>query len=94
MVGSGIDQREVIGQNSRLEVALAVGFHTDTRTRKVCRADIGHLAIENHYLEMDSRAELALQLLIESRLLIEIRTEIRSRLLGVQQPYLHTTPDE
>ena len=55
MVGGSINQREVIGQNSRLEVALAIGLHTNTCTRKICRADVCHLAIENHHLEMDSR---------------------------------------
>lgn len=94
MVSSGIYQRKVIGQNARLEVAFAIRLHTDACARKVCRADIGHLAIENHHLEMDSRAEFALQLFYESRILIEILTEVRSRLLGVQQPHLHTTPDE
>ena len=83
MVGSGIYLHKVIGQDSRLEVALAVGLHTNACTCKVCRADIGHLAIKNHHLEMDSRAEPALQLLYESRVLIKIRTEIRSRLFGV-----------
>ena len=94
MVGGGINQHEVVGHNSRLEVALAIGLHPNTCTRKVCRTNVCHLAIENHHLEMDSRTEPALQLLYESRILIKIFTEVRARLFGVQQSHLHTSPYE
>jgi hypothetical protein len=52
MVGGGINQREVIGQNTRLEVALAIGLHPNASTRKVCRADIDHLAITSECLTL------------------------------------------
>ena len=52
MVGGGIDQRKVIGQNTRLEVALAIGLHPNASTRKVCRADIDHLAITSECLTL------------------------------------------
>ena len=94
MVGCGIDQREVVGQNTRLEVAFAIGLHTDTRARKICRANICHFAIENHHLEMDSWAESAFQPFEKSRMLVEIILEIRTWLLGVQQSHLHASPDE
>ena len=61
VVGCGIYQRKVIGQNPRFEITLAVGLHSDTCARKVGGANVGHLAIENHHFEMDSRAEFALQ---------------------------------
>ena len=83
MVGGGIDQSEIVSQYPALEVALAIGLHTDTRTRKVCRANICHLAIENHHLEVDSRTEFTLQILYESRIFVEIRTKVRTWLFGV-----------
>ena len=52
MVGSSINQRKVIGQNTRLEVALAIGLHPNASTRKVCRADIDHLAITSECLTL------------------------------------------
>lgn len=54
MMSRSINQRKVIGQNSCLIIAFAVGLHSDTRTREVCRADIGHLSIVNHHLGVDS----------------------------------------
>ena len=44
VVSCSIDQCEVVGQNTRLEVAFAIGLHTYARTREVCRADICHFA--------------------------------------------------
>ena len=41
MVGRSIDQPQIIGQNTRLEVALAVALYSDARTRQIRRADIG-----------------------------------------------------
>ena len=52
VVGGGIYQRRIIGEDSGLEVAVVVAFHTHAGTSEVGGADIGHRAVENHYLEM------------------------------------------
>ena len=54
MVGSGIYQRRFVGEDTGLEVAVIVAFHTHTGTCEVGRTDVGGSAVENHYLEMYS----------------------------------------
>ncbi len=57
VVGGGIRQRRVVGEDTGLEVAVVVAFHAYAGTCEVGGADVGFRAVENHYLEMHSWAK-------------------------------------
>jgi hypothetical protein len=57
VVGGGIDQLGVVGEDTGLEVAVVVAFHTYAGTCEVGGADVGGSTVKNHYLEMHSWAE-------------------------------------
>ena len=90
VIGGGIDQRRFVGEDAGLEVAVVVAFHTDAGTSEVGGADIGYRAVENHYLEMHSWTELALQFRPQAWILVEILAEVLTWLLSVQQAHLDT----
>ena len=91
MVGGGIDQQWLVGEDAGLEVAVVVAFHTYAGTCEVGGADIGYRAVENHYLEMHPWAESPFQPAPQPRILVEILAEVFARFFGVQQPHLDTT---
>ena len=90
VVGGGIDQLGVVGEDTGLEVAVVVAFHTHAGTCKVGGADVGHRAVKNHYLEMHPWAEPPLQPAPQSGILVEILAEILSWLFGMKQPHFDT----
>ena len=55
------DERRVVREDARLEVAPASGFHSHACAREVGRTYIGLLPVKNEYLEMHPRAEVPLQ---------------------------------
>lgn len=61
MVGGGIDQLGVVGEDTGLEIAVVGAFHTEAGSCEVGGADVGGSAVENHYLEMHPWAEPPLQ---------------------------------
>ncbi len=81
--GGGIDQLGVVGEDTGLKVAVVVAFHTDAGTSEVGGADIGYRAVENHYLEMHTRAEPPLQLAPQSWIFVEIGPEVLARFFSV-----------
>lgn len=52
LVGGGIDQRGVVGQDACLEIAGRRAFHAGACTGQIGRADVGDLAIEDQHLEV------------------------------------------
>lgn len=101
VVGGGIDQGGLVGEDARLEVARRRALHSHPGAGQVGRADVGQRAVENQNLEMHTRTEAALQrigltLSVERRCraapqtleTVEILAEILARLLGVQQAHL------
>ena len=88
MVNGGIYQVRLIGQYTGFEVASACALHPEASTGKVGRSDIGHLEIEDDYLEVDTGAENALQTGEEDRIAVEVLAEVRPRLLGVDEAHL------
>ena len=90
VVGGGIDQLGVVGEDTGLEVAVVVAFHTHAGAREVGGADVGGGAVENHYFEMHPWAESPLQTAPQPRILVEILAEILSWLFGMQQPHIDT----
>lgn len=91
VVGGGIYQLRIIGEDAGLEVAVVVAFHADAGTCEVGGADVSGGAVEYHYLEMHSRAESPLQSTPQSRILVEILAEVLSRLFGMKQSHIDTT---
>ena len=91
VIGGGVYQRRLVGEDTGLEVAVVVAFHTHAGTREIGGADVGGGAVENHYLEMHPWAESPLQSTPQSWILVEILAEVLSRLFGVQQSHIDTT---
>lgn len=60
VVGGGIDQLGLVGEDSGLEVAVVVAFHADAGTDEVGGADIDYRAVEYHYLDCFRRPYRAL----------------------------------
>ena len=85
VVGSGIDESGLVGEDTGLEIAVALPFHADAGTCEVGGADIGHGAIENHDLEVHPRAELPLEARPEAGVAVEVLAEVVAGLLGMQQ---------
>ena len=90
MVGGGIDQLGVVGEDAGLEVAVAFAFHTHACAREVGGANIGGSTVENHNLEMHPWTESPLQTAPQPRILVEILAEILSWLFGMKQPHIDT----
>ena len=91
VVGGGIHQRWLVGEDAGLEIAVVVAFHAYAGTREVGGADVGGGTVENHYLEMHPWTEPPLQAAPQSRILVEILAEVLTWLFGVQQPHIDTT---
>lgn len=90
VVGGGIDQLGVVGEDTGLKVAVVVAFHTHAGTGEVGGADVGGGAVENHYLEMHPWTESPLQPAPQPRILVEILAEILSWFFGMKQPHIDT----
>ena len=88
------DERRVVREDARLEVAPASGFHSHACAREVGRAYVGLLPVEYEDLEVHPRAEGPLQPSEEGRIPVEFLPEDWSRFLGVQEPHAHTLADQ
>ena len=84
VAGGGIHQRQHVGENAGLEVAVVVAFHTHSGTGEVGGANVGGSAVENHYLEMHPWAESPFQSAPQSWILVEILAEVLTWFFGVQ----------
>ena len=91
VAGGGIHQRQHVGENAGLEVAVVVPFHADASTCDVGGSDIGHRTVENHYLEMRPRTESPFQPAPQRRILVEILAKVLSRFFGMNQPHINIT---
>ena len=91
VVGGGIDQLGVVGEDTGLEVAVAFAFHTYAGTREIGGADVGGSAVENHYLEMHPWAEPPFQPAPQAWMLVEILAEVLTWFFGMKQPHIDTT---
>ena len=94
MVGGGIDESRLVGEDAGFEVAVALPFHADAGTREVGGANVGHSAVENHYLEMHPRAESPLETRPETGVAVEVLAEVVAGLLGMQQADVDATPQQ
>lgn len=90
VVGGCIHQRWFVGEDAGLEVAVVITFHAYAGTCEVGGTDVGHRAVENHYLEMHPWAESPFQSAPQSWILVEILAEILSRLFGMKQAHFDT----
>ena len=88
------DERRVVREDARLEVAPASGFHSHAGTREVGGAYVGLLPVEYEDLEVHPRAEGPLQPSEEGRIPVEFLPEDGTRFLGVQEPHAHTLADQ
>ena len=52
------------------------------------------LAIESNYFEMNTRTKHSLQTFIQYGVLVKVLPKVRPRFFCMNEPYLHTTPNE
>lgn len=90
LIDGGFHELGVVGEDACLEVATELAFHTDSRSSEVCRTDIDRLQIKNQHLEVHPRTQHSFQAGCENGIFVEILTEIRSWLFGVNQANAHT----
>ena len=91
---SGFDDLRVIREDSRLEVAAEGTFHADAGSSQVCRADVGGFKVENHHLEMYSRAHDAFEVSRKNFIAVEIFAKVRAGFLGVNEPHTHAALEQ
>lgn len=56
LVGCDVDQRRIVSQDARLEIAGRCTFHPDPCSRQIGRTNVGDFAIENQHFEMHTWA--------------------------------------
>ena len=88
VVGGGIHQRRIVGEDFGLEVAVVVTVHTHAVALEVGTTDIGHRAVENHYLEMHPWAESSFHPAPQRRILVVILAEVHSCFFGMRQAHI------
>ena len=84
----------VIGQDASFEVASCFCFHTKPSSSEICTSNVHFLTIKDKYLKMNSRTKHSFQAVIKNRVLVEVLPEVRPRLLSMNEPHLHTFPNE
>lgn len=84
----------LVSQYAGLEVASRVCLHADAGTCEVGAADIHFFTVKHQHLEVHTRAEHSLQSVIQYGILVEILSEVRPRLLCVNESHLHSPPYE
>lgn len=83
-----IDEGGIIGQNTVLEVALALGLRAHARTGEVRATEIRLHAIHDDALEMDARAKHPLHRRPKRRIAVEIVPPVRSWVFRMDKPNL------
>ena len=94
LIDGGFHKLGVVGKDSCLKIAAELAFHTDACTGEVCRTHIDRLQIKNQHLEVHPRTQHSFQAGGENGIFVEILTEIRSRLFGVDQADTHATLEQ
>ena len=84
----------VVGEDARLKVSLAVGFHADARTRKIRTSDIDLLAVEDQHFEVNTGTKHPLQSVEKHRMFVEIFSEIRTWFFRMNKANLNATLDK
>ena len=74
-----IDEGGVIGEDTVLEVALALGLCAHPSTSKIGAAEIRFHAIHDDALEMDTRTEHPLHRRPKRRIAVEVISPVRTR---------------
>ena len=90
----GFNNLRVVREDSRFEVAAERAFHADACACQVCRANVGSFKVENHHLEMHSRAHDAFEVGCENFIAVKILAEVRAGFLGVNEPHAHAALEE
>ena len=81
----------LIGEDARFEVALAVGFHADARTRKIRTSDINLMTVEDQHFEVNTGAKHPLQSVEKHRVIIEVFSESRTWFFRMNKANLYAT---
>ena len=89
-----LNQLWIVGEDARFEVARTVTFHADACTSEVGTANISHLPVKDKHLEMHPWTKCPFQAFKQGWVFVEVLTEGRARLLGMNEPYLNAFLDE
>ena len=84
----------VICQDASFKVASRFRLHSDTSTCEICTTDIYFFSVEHKHLKMNTRTKHSLQTVIEYWVHVKILTKDRTWFFCMNEPYLHTTPNE
>ena len=90
LLGGGIEDGDFVSEDSRLEVSLVRSLGTYSGSSEIGRADIGFPVVEDHHLEVYSRAENPVEVLEENRIPVKLFSEDWARFLCVDKPDLNT----
>ena len=82
------------GEEACLEVAASAALGAHARAGEIGTAAVGDASIDNDALDVYPRAQHALQSGDQIRIQVEIATEGRSRLLGVEQSDRHAVSNQ
>ena len=94
LLDGGFDDLRVIREDSRFEVAAEGAFHADAGSSQICRADVGGFKVENHHLEMHSRAHNAFEVGRKNLIAVEIFAEVRAGFFCVNESHAHATLEQ
>jgi hypothetical protein len=89
-----LNQLRIVGEDAGLEVARTIAFHADSCAGEVGAADVGYLIIKDQDLEMHPWTKCSLQAIKQGRVFVEVLTEGRPWLLGMDEPHLNAFFDE
>lgn len=85
----GCDDGGVVGKDSGLEVASAVGLHAHSRTRKVGAANVACRLVDDDNFEVDTWAHRTFETGGKAGVAVEVGKEVRPGLFGVEQTNVH-----
>lgn len=94
LFNGGFNDLRVVREDSCFKVAAEGAFHADACACQVCRANVGSFKVENHHLEMHSRAHDAFEVGCENFIAVKILAEVRAGFLGVNESHAYAALEQ
>ena len=84
----------VVREDSCFKVAAEGAFHADACACQICRADVSGFEVENHHLEMHSRAHDAFEVGCENFIAVKILAEVRAEFFSVNESHAYAALEQ
>ena len=94
LLAGGGHEGGVVGEDAGFEIAAAGRLHAHARAGEVGAAHVANHLVDDDDFEVYARAEGAFQQLGEARVAVEVGAEVRSGLLGMDEPHLHALAEQ